>query len=107
MGGVNLGGRTSWLRLLGFLGLVVDVVLSRADRRAAANRSVAWRVLADGTGTVDQEAAGSDRRIADALNHADDVDCVRGTSAGFAGDGGQSGVSCHRRVAAGLDRAAE
>ena len=85
MGGVNLGGRTSWLRLLGsFFGLVVDVVLSRADERAAANRSVAWRVLADGTGTVDQEATRSDRRIADALNHADDVDCVRGTSSGFA-----------------------
>ena len=78
-----VGGCTLWLRLLGFLGLVVDVVLSRAEKRAAANRSVAWRVLADGTGNVDQEAAGSDRRIADALNYADGVDRVHGTSSGF------------------------
>ena len=56
---------------------------------------------------IDQEAAGSDRRIADALNYADGVERVHGTSSGFAGDGGQSDVSCHRRVAAGLDRAAE
>ena len=79
MGGRVVGGCTLWLKLLGsFFGLVVDVVLSRADRRAAANRSVAWQVLADGMGNVDQEAAGSDRGIADALNHADGVERVRG-----------------------------
>ena len=66
--------------------MVVDAVLSRADKRAAANRSEEWRVLADGTGNVDQEAAGSDRRIADALNHADGVDHVGGTSTLVAGD---------------------
>ena len=86
---------------------MVDVVLPRAGNRAAANRSEAWRVLADGAGNVDQEAAGSDRRIADALNHADGVERVRGTSTLVAGDGGQSGVSCRRRVASGLGRAAE
>jgi hypothetical protein len=106
MGGI-VGGWTSWLRLLRFLGLVVDVVLPRADNRAAANRSVAWRVLAHGTGNVDQEAAGSDRRITDALNHADGVERVRGTSTLVAGDGAQSDAGCRRRVASGLDRAAE
>ena len=83
------------------------MVLSTADNRAAANRSVAWQVLADGMGNVDQEAAGSDRRIADALNHADGVERIRGTSTLVAGDGGQSGVSCRRRVASELGRAAE
>ena len=78
MGGI-VGGCTSWLGLVGLFGMVVDAVLSRADKRAAANRSEAWRVLADGTGNVDQEAAGSDRRIADALNHADGVERVRGS----------------------------
>jgi len=102
-----VGGCTSWLGLVGFLGFVVDAVLSRADNRAAANRGVAWRVLADGTGNVDQEAAGSDRRIAGALNHPDGVDRVRGTSTLVAGDRGQSGVSCRRRVASELSRAAE
>ncbi len=101
------GGCTLRLRLLGFLGLVVDVVLSRPDKRAAANRSESWQVLADGTGSVDQEAVGSDRRIADALNHAYDVDHASGTSTMLARDRAQSDARSRRRIASGLGRAAE